>query len=468
MNIDVHSKCKSLEKVIEFCFRENSILERALSGCDLQIGPASDSKYGVPAHAQDCVFCGDENWIGDKIATAQAEALMATDPSKMMIVPKYNPSTQHWDMLFTSGKGDRVAGDEFPTTNPDFVGGQLWSPWNISYMSKVFKEPLAYTNVDQYITYDAGSNPWAEIYTLFLEQYSGWAMTGQTGSLQNTFTADVNVKDGYMSAPVINISGTYSLTLEEQVRGTPGPFGSSPMARKQQYLSYVMNMIRAQIALFGNDETGTNGLVDIPTVTGSTPSGITTWPYESLTTIWKSTTETTRGSKIYRYLADILIDFLTSVDNKFGALTLVLSPIAHNILMSAPYSDVYNPETAMKIFAEDFLAGKGPGHTTPSINWIIEPFFKPDTVANPNPLLPKEVTAGSDLFAIICKEIKAGPTEESQPTYIFGAPLRKFVFPAIPGMYNTQYKTLERLAGVIAPVRNCMRIYQGLGLKAGA
>jgi hypothetical protein len=415
------------------------------------------------------VFCGDENWIGDKVADATAEAMMVTDPSKVRIIPRYNAQTKHFDMHFkVAGDSSKLPGDEFPTTNPDFVAGQLWNPWNISYMAKVFKEPLAYTNVDKYINYDAGGNPWAEIYTLFLEQYSGWAMIGQTGSLQNSFTADVNVKDGMLSAPVINISGTYSLTLEEQVRGTPGPFGTSPQARKQQYLNYVMNMMRAGIALFGNEETGTNGLIDIPAASSSTPASIVTWPYDSLNKIWDSTTNTVRGSTIYRYLADILIDFLTSVDNKFGKLTIVCSPIAWNIIKSAPYSDEFNPSTAMKIFAEDFLAGKGPNGTTPSIEWVIEPFFKPNLSSNPNPLLPSDITAGSDLFAIICKEIDAGPAEEPQPTFVFGAPLRKFVFPAIPGMYNTQYKTLERLAGVIAPVKNCVRIYEGVGLKAGA
>ena len=83
----------------------------------------------------------------------------------------------------------------------------------------------------------AGNNPFAEIFTLFLEQYAGWGVIGQTGSLQNNMTNDVNVLNGMMSAPIINMMGTYSLTLEEKKRGNWGAIGSSPLSRKQAYLN---------------------------------------------------------------------------------------------------------------------------------------------------------------------------------------------------------------------------------------
>ncbi len=314
-------------------------------------------------------------------------------------------------------------------------------------MSRIFKEPLSYSNVNRYVHYDSGSNPWAEIYTLYLEQYSGWAMAAQTGSLQNVMMSDVNVRDGMMSAPVINISGTYSLTLEEEIRnnGAGSPFGQSPMARKQSYLNYAMNMLKAVIAIYGNAETDTDGLTTI------NPAIIS----PSTDCLKNMVTATQPGYKMYASLAQKINDFLTISDNKFNKFVIVMSPEALNYLRSTPYSEVYDPSAAMKIFLGNYGAQTKEGGV-PDIEFISEPLLKAGSIFNPGT---------ADYTMILAPSVGAGPSNEDQPNYVFGSPLQKFVFPAIPGQYNTQYKTLARLAGIICPVPSAIRIYKGYGVQ---
>ena len=437
MEITCAKSCDKLGTFAEKLLGRDKNLSAALSGCELSIGPASDARFGVPASAQDCVFIGDASWIDGKNIDAATEALFQVDPSRVSVRPRYNPATKKWTMDF-----QRIAGDDI-----DPIAGQLFSPWNISYMSRIFKEPLAYSNVDKLVSYDSGSNPWAEIYTLFMERYAGWAVVGQTGSLQNTLTNDVNVIDGLMSAPVINISGTYSLTLEEQVRGNGAgsPFGQSPMTRKQSYLNYAINMLKAHMAFYGNDETNTAGFLDV--------NPIEVWPSgKSLKNIW-SGSSVTKGSDAYKLLADLINEMLSRSMNKFDNLKIAMAPNALNLLRSMPYSDVYDPASAMKIFLKNYdVKGKDGGAV--NIEFISEPFLAANTIFNPSP---------ADLMIIDCPDVEAGPSNERQPTVIFGAPLQSFVFPAIPGQYNTQYKTLARLAGIIAPVPSAIRVVQGFG-----
>lgn len=435
MNIQCAKNCDHLSKVIQKVMTRDPGLRKALSGCDLSIGLASDDRFAVPASAQDAVFVGDSAWIDGKNIDAATEALLKVDPSKVQIVPRYNPATQKWAMDFRSIAGDAV----------DPIAGQLFSPWNISYMARVFKEPLSYSNVDKLVSYEAGSNPWAEIFTLFLEQYSGWAMAGQTGSLQTNITSDVNVKDGMMSAPVINISGTYSLTLEEQHRGTPGPFGQSPMTRKQLYLNYAINMLKAYIAYYGNEETDTQGFMDV--------NPVEIWGEDSLKDIWNGSS-TTKGYDAYTLLAEIVNNMLTLSDNKFDHLVIAMSPEALNMLRSMPYSNNYDPTAAMKIFMQNYGALDKNG-SVPTVEFVSEPLLKANSIFN---------ESDSDYMVISAPSVGAGPTEEKQPTVIFGAPLQKFVFPAIPGQYNTQYKTLARLAGILAPVPAAVRVVKGFGV----
>lgn len=446
MNFNFGTGFSKLGGIVEELCGRDKALQVALNGTSIDVGMASDPAFGIPAHAADtAIFAGDEAYKGNKIISAAAEAMLKTDPSKVQIHPIYNPETGCFDQHF------RMSGD----AGFDPLAGQVFSPWNITYLSKVWKEPLAYSNARQLVKSEhAGSNPFAEIFTFFLEQYAGWGVVGQTGDLQNQLANDVNVKNGMASFPIINMMGTYTLTLEEKRRKTWGPVGSSPLGRKQSYLNYVLDMMECIMMLFGNEETGTAGLLDINPIKVWTPG-------KSLKAIAKSTTTTTRGSDIYRMLAEVINDFLTRADNKWSKLKIGLSPEAWNILNTTTYSDVYDSTTAMKTFADTFLAGKGPGHTTPTIEFVTEPLFKASTNTNRNPCNPNPF----DYMSITAPTIGGGPENEQQATNFFVKVLDKFVFPVIPGMYNDQYKTLRRVAGMVAPIPAACEVYAGFGVQ---
>lgn len=434
-----------VDKAMSFVDRDAS-MTRALNDSELSIGFDTDAGFGVPSHAADtAIFMGDSDFRGEILTNPAIEAMIKKDPSKVQIRPQYNPATSKFDMKFA------MAGD----AGFDPLAGQLFSPWNITYLSKVWKEPLAYSNAHQLIKkMSAGNNPFAELFTLFLEQYAGWGVVGQTGNLQNTTTNDVNVRNGMASFPIINIMGTYSVTLREKKQQGWGPFGSSPVARKQSYLNYVMDMIEAIMILYGNPDTNTPGLLSI--------NPIQTWTAgQSLKDVYNSTTDQHRGSTAYRMLADRINQFMTRADNKFNRIKIGLSPEAYNYLQSMAYSDNYSPEAAMKTFMENYNGGKGPGHESPKVEFVIEPLLKASTSDNINPLNPNSF----DYMTITAPEIGGGPNNESQPTNFFANVLDKFVFPVIPGMYNDQYKTLRRTAGVIAPIPQAIEVYAGFGVQ---
>lgn len=415
-------------------------LSRALSGCEIQIGLATERGFGVPSHAADsAIFMGDERLLGEKHINAATEAMLRTKPENVQVRSRYNPETQLFDTHFT------MAGD----AGFDPLAGQLFSPWNISYLSKVWKEPLSYSNVDKLVrTEHAGNNPWAEIFTLFMEEYAGWGVIGQTGDLQNNMTNDVNVINGMMSAPIINMMGTYSVTLEEKRRKNWGAIGSSPIGRKQSYLNYALDMMENVMKYYGNPETNTYGLMDI--------NAIKTWDTgKSMKEIYTGAS-TTRGSDAFRLIADKLNQFLTKADNKFSKIKLGVSPEAYNYLTTMPYSDNFDATTAMETFSKTYLAGKGPNGSTPSIEWVVDPLLKANSLFNPNPF---------DYLVIQAPEIDGGPEREKQATNFWASVLNKFTFPVIPGMYNDQYKTLKRVAGIIAPVPQATEVWAGFGVQ---
>ena len=68
-------------------------------------------------------------------------------------------------------------------------------------------------------------------------------------------------------------------------------------------------------------------------------------------------------------------------------------------------------------------------------------------------------------MVIQAPEVGGGPKNEAQATNFYATALDKFVFPVIPGMYNDQYKTLRRVAGIIAPIPAATKVYAGFGVQ---
>ena len=433
MNINISSKCKSLGKVVDSLNRDPAF-SQAARGFSIDIGPESDANFAVPAHAQDAIFVGDSGRLLDPTVDAATAALYKQHPEKVNVSPVYNPAKLGWSYKFTKDS---------------LLGGQQFSPWNVSFFKKVFKEPLSYTHAFDMVRKESGSNPWAEVMTLLLEQYAGWGTVEKAGSLQNIMTNDVNVINGMMSSPVINMFVTYSITQAEKNQASGNPYGESSITSKQRYANYVMNMLKAYLIYYGNDETGTKGLLNV--------NPITAWSGDTLVDINNDTTNTTKGYTAFAELAEIVNTFLTRADNKFDKLKIAMAPEAYNLLTSMPYSNTYNPTAAMKIFAENYLSGKGKDGRTPTIEFVSDPLLKANSAFN---------ETASDYLVITAPEVGAGPDDTKQPLVLFGNPLDEYVFPAIPGMYNTQFKTMSRVAGIFAPVPEAVQVISGFGRDA--
>ena len=84
-------------------------LSRALSGCEIQIGLATERGFGVPSHAADsAIFMGDERLLGEKHINAATEAMLRTKPENVQVRSRYNPETQLFDMEKKLGMAERA------------------------------------------------------------------------------------------------------------------------------------------------------------------------------------------------------------------------------------------------------------------------------------------------------------------------------------------------------------------------
>lgn len=446
MRIETSSEFKKLGKLAGRMIASDGMANDMLRDATLQIGRASDPKYGVPASAvTNPIYVGDGRAVGVPVGlTPEMEALFKKSPISVNIKPQFNVRTGKYDMVYSKSGVKTYTGD-----SGELIAAQAISPWNASYFPQMFKQPLLYSHARDLVKRLGGTNPWGEVQNLQLAAYSGWGLIDAAGSVAANLKQNVNVQGGIMSSAIINIKVFFNFTVEEMERakGSNGsPFAGSLMAEKQKYAQYVIDMITDYLTYYGNEETNTLGLLDI--------NGETSWSGQTLEEIAADDSNTNKGYTMYQALAKAITDFMDASQNKFDVVRVAMSPKAYNLLTSVPYSNTYEPKSALKIFEENFNAGVTKSGSTPKVEFYSDPFLAANTEFNPSM---------SDKLVITAPEIGAGPDDAKQDMLLLGVPLENFTYPVYPNAYDQQHAVLRRFAGIFAPVAIAVKCYTGFG-----
>ena len=449
MIINCSSEFRKVGKIAGRLVAQNGKASDLLRDATLQIGRASDPKYGVPASAVNSpIFVGDRAVLGSVTGnSAEIEALYKKNPLAVSMKPRFNVRTGKYDVVCSKSGIQNFVGD-----SGELVSMQTISPWNASYFPELFKQPLLYSHARDLVKRLGGTNPWGEVQNLQLAAYSGWGLIGESGTVAANMKQNVNVQSGIMSAPVINIKVFFSFTVEEMERakgGSGSPFAGSLMAEKQRYAQYVIDMITDYLTYYGNEDTSTTGLLDV--------NGLTSWAGKTLDEILADTADTNKGYTMYQALAKAITDFMGASKNKFDVVRVAMSPEAYNVLTSTPYSSSYEPKSPLKIFEENFEAGVTKNGSKPKVEFFADPFLSANNEFD---------SSGSDKLVITAPEIGAGADDEKQDMLLLGVPLENFTYPVYPNSYDQQHAVLRRFAGVFAPVGQAVKCYSGFGVKA--
>ena len=448
MRIDCSSEFKKLGKMAGKMIGMNGKANDLLRDATLQIGRASDPKYGVPASAvANPIYVGDSAAIGQMVGyTPELEALYKANAMNVNMKPRYNPRTGKYDFMCTKSGVKTYTGD-----SGELIAAQAISPWNASFFPEIFKQPLLYSHARDLVKRLGGTNPWGEVQNLQVAAYSGWGLIDEAGTVAANLKQNVNVQGGMMTSAIINIKVFFNFTIEEMERAKDGngsPFAGSLMAEKQRYAQYVIDMITDYLTYYGNEATGTLGLLDI--------NGETSWVKDSLEEIAADDQNTNKGYTMYKELAGIITDFMGNVQNKFDIVRVAMSPKAYNLLTSVPYSNTYEAKSALAIFEENFNAGVTKNGSKPVVEFYADPFLSANTEFN---------DSDSDKLVITAPEVGAGPSDEKQDILLLGVPLENFTYPVYPNSYDQQHAVLRRFAGVFAPVAAAVKVYSGFGCK---
>lgn len=442
---------------------------------EFNMGPSTDRNgnevFEIDAHAPHFPLAVDKMFMGEEVnKTAQVIDAAKRNPDSALMGYKWNRKTGKLDIYYdaqdkSTGKyvGDsaKLITDGRTNDAVNLISSQLYAPANMGWISKPFYQILAYSRAMMAVSVETGNNPFASVLNLPLISFGGgFATMSGAGAFNNNDTFDAEARSDMMSNVILNFEATYRLTVEEKARqeyGQTAPFGGQVLSAKIKYSSWTMDMFRDVLIWYGNTSTGTIGILNANSIIAWASGGFGT--KQSLNYI-SINNVTNPGAVAYNNLALAVVDFLNKNLNKVKEVKIFLAPPAYNLLGSMAYSSTYSAESALQALVNNFLAGAGPDDTTPKISLIPEPLL----CATVNGITNIWNANTYDYMAIIANEIPGGLDDDMQKTIIAGIPLQKYMFPTVPGTYQTQYKMLSRYAGLLIPATTVVAVYSGFGI----
>jgi hypothetical protein len=339
-------------------------------------------------------------------------------------------------------------------TADSLLSGTAIPFWNIGYLTKIFKQPFTQSFAKNLVSVEGFGNPWCDAVAVFKESFEGFGRISNVarGTVEQNNSNPVSNEMGQIMTDIVNLAVDYESSIEEQMRagGQVGNFLTPyAMGDREKYANMVLERMHDALILFGNAETGTDGLLDVAT------GGVVAYTGTPFDEIVSSAIETTKGSKIVEALNGIVNEFLRENLYMPTEIRINVSTYVMKALTATTYSQGYNPDSPMQVIQGRFDAQNSIGGGLQSCKWtlVADPMLDPLTPFNPN---------AYDLFVITVPSVRSA-LEDQHGLVISPEVLKQFIIPPLYQRGGLLYTMYKRVGGIIAPVANTVRVYSGVG-----
>ena len=364
----------------------------------------------------------------------------------------FDPATRQYVVSARAPKSS-IAG-----ANNDSLLEQTSIPmWNIGWLTKILKQPFATSHAKNLVSVESFNNPWADVIGMFKESFEGYGKLSNVarGNFKQNNSNPVTNEASQIVDEVFNISVDYESDVMEDIKAKQsGNFVTGQIkADREKYAMMVLDRMQDALIYFGSDEAGIDGLADVASVETYTGTPL----YEILTGA-----STNKGADIVLAMNKIVGDFLR--ENHYMARKVVInvSEYVFQALTQTVYSDVYNPDSPLKILQGSF---KGRNELDGGLVQVAYSIVS-DTMLNPsvsggeqNPFNPE----AKDYMFITTPTIEDALSGAQDSLIIHPELLKSYVVPALWQRNGLLYTMYKRIGGVIAPVEGTVKVIKGFG-----
>jgi hypothetical protein len=335
--------------------------------------------------------------------------------------------------------------------NDSILSGLNVPYWNVSYFTKVFKQPFVQTFARNLVSVVGVPNAWADVITLFTEAFEGAARVSTTarGTVEPNYSSPVRNRMNQIVSEIVNIVVDYEHGVQEVESGKQvGNFlNGIAMSDRETYSRMMMEQLYNALILFGNPESGFEGI--------STIAGETAYSGTPLEAIWNSTVITTKGSDVVEAFNTLLGNAQERINFLPTSVRINVSTTVFKVLNYSMYSKQFNPESPLVTLDENFKGGVKIQGPTKGVDYFLvpDPMCNANTPWNRNP---------SDLMFITFPTVRSALEDQSD---LIMAPvaLESYILPALYQRNGLLYTMIKRVGSIIAPIEDTMLVLRGFG-----
>ena len=325
--------------------------------------------------------------------------------------------------------------------------------WNIGWLTRIIKQPFATSHAKNLVSVESFGNAWADVIGLFKESFEGYGKLSTTakGNVKQNNSNPVTNEASQIVDEVFNISVEYESDVMEDIKAKQtGNFVTGQIkADREKYAMMVLDRMQDALIYYGSKEAGIDGLIDVATVEvyAGTPL------YDIL-----MGASTTAGSDIVKAMNRLISNFLRENHYMAQELKINVSEYVFQALTQTVYSDVYNPDSPLKILSGNFKGRNELDGGLVQCKYTIVS----DTMCNPNtPFNPSNY----DMCFMTVPKITDALTGTQDSLIIHPELLKSYMVPALWQRTGLLYTMYKRIGGVIAPIEGTVKVVQGLGVQ---
>lgn len=325
--------------------------------------------------------------------------------------------------------------------------------WNIGWLTRIIKQPFATSHAKNLVSVESFGNAWADVIGLFKESFEGYGKLSTTakGNVKQNNSNPVTNEASQIVDEVFNISVEYESDVMEDIKAKQtGNFVTGQIkADREKYAMMVLDRMQDALIYYGSKEAGIDGLIDVATVEVYTGTPL----YDIL-----MGASTTAGSDIVKAMNRLISNFLRENHYMAQELKINVSEYVFQALTQTVYSDVYNPDSPLKILSGNFKGRSELDGGLVQCKYTIVS----DTMCNPNtPFNPSNY----DMCFMTVPKITDALTGTQDSLIIHPELLKSYMVPALWQRTGLLYTMYKRIGGVIAPIEGTVKVVQGLGVQ---
>ena len=325
--------------------------------------------------------------------------------------------------------------------------------WNIGWLTRIIKQPFATSHAKNLVSVESFGNAWADVIGLFKESFEGYGKLSTTakGNVKQNNSNPVTNEASQIVDEVFNISVEYESDVMEDIKAKQaGNFVTGQIkADREKYAMMVLDRMQDALIYYGSKEAGIDGLIDVATVEVYTGT-----PLHDIL----MGASTTAGSDIVKAMNRLISNFLRENHYMAQELKINVSEYVFQALTQTVYSDVYNPDSPLKILSGNFKGRNELDGGLVQCKYTIVS----DTMCNPNtPFNPSNY----DMCFMTVPKITDALTGAQDSLIIHPELLKSYMVPALWQRTGLLYTMYKRIGGVIAPIEGTVKVVQGLGVQ---